>query len=113
MNAPATPHSIALGFNDKRIQEVLSVLGLDAAHHALAEQIRAEVIAGRAGEFVNSCFATLARTHGFSLIEQDIGPDSFKQTWVHYLQCFGRNFDTAEYFEERLQLAAAFARAKI
>lgn len=113
MNAPATPHSIALGFNDKRIQEVLSILGLDATHHALAEQIRAEVIAGRAGEFADSCFATLARTQGFSLIEKDIGAGSFKQDWVHYLQCFGRNFDKVEYFEERLQMAAAFARAKI
>src|SRR5687768_7325324 len=113
MNAETTPHCAALGFNDKRIQEVLSILGLTAEHGELAEDIRTQVIAGRADEFVDTCFATLAGTQGFSLIEKNIGAESFKQAWINRLRCFGHNFDTAVYFEQPLATAAAFARAKI
>lgn len=113
MNAETTPHCAALGFNDKRIQEVLSIFGLGAEHGELAEHIRTQVIAGRADELVDPCFATLARTQGFSLIERNIGAESFRQAWINRLRCFGHNFDTAIYFEERLATAATFARAKI
>jgi two-component system cell cycle response regulator len=113
MNAETTPHCVALKFNDKRIQEVLSILGLSMEHQVLAERIRTEVIAGRADEFADLCFATAGRSQSFVLIEKHIGAEPFKQALVSRLRSFGRNFDTAGYFEERLAMAAAFARAKI
>ena len=113
MNAETTPHCAELGFNDKRIQEVLSILGLSMEHEVLAERVRTEVIAGRVDEFADSCFAAAARSQSFPLIEKHIGAVPFKQALVSRLRSFGRNFDTAGYFEERLAMAAAFARAKI
>src|SRR5688500_16711122 len=76
MNAETTPHCTALGFNDKRIQEVLSMFGLGAEHGAIAEHIRTQVIAGRADKFVDRCFATFARIQGFPLVERNIGAES-------------------------------------
>lgn len=113
MSTQTTCHCKALGFDNTRIQETLSILGLDAEYGALAARVRDEIIAGRAGEFVNSCFSALARSHSFSLIEQHIGAETFRQNWLYRLQRFGRDFNTAEYFEERLGIAAEFVRAKI
>jgi len=103
----------AFGFDNARIREAVSILGLNAEHGKLAERIRSEVINGKADVFVGSCCAALARERGFALIERNIGIESFKQTWTHHLQCYGRDFDTCEYFGERLSIAAAYARAKI
>ncbi|SFN74930.1 Protoglobin [Nitrosospira briensis] len=113
MNAETTPHCTALGFDDKRIQEVLSMLRLGEEHRAIADRIRTQVIAGRADELVDRCFTAFARTRGFSLIERSFGAESFKRAWINRLRRFGLDFDTKEYFEERLATAAAFARAKI
>ncbi|SFN38466.1 diguanylate cyclase (GGDEF) domain-containing protein [Nitrosospira briensis] len=113
MNAETTPHCTALGFDDKRIQEVLSMLRLGEEHRAIADRIRTQVIAGRADELVDRCFTAFARTRGFSLIERSFGAKSFKRAWINRLRRFGLDFDTKEYFEERLATAAAFARAKI
>lgn len=113
MSAKSTPIRAARKFDSARIQEALSVLGLDAEHGRLAKRIRAEVINGKAEAIVKSCFAALARNRGFSLIERNIGRESFKQAWVRQLQCYGQRFDTPEYFSERLAMAAAFARGKI
>ncbi|HEX8874993.1 MAG TPA: GGDEF domain-containing protein [Nitrosospira sp.] len=113
MTTQTTSHCKALGFDGARIQETLSILGLDAEYGVLAGRIRGEIIAGSADEFVNSCFSTLARSRSFCLIDQYIGAENFRQHWLRRLQCFGRDFDTAEYFEERLGMAAAFMRARI
>ena len=113
MNILATPHCEALGFDDNRIRETLSLLGLNAEHGALADRIRTRIIDGRADEFVESCSATLERGGGVGQTAKHILNESFRQAWIHRLQCFGSNFDTAEYFEERFTLADAFARARI
>lgn len=113
MNAKARPNRAALRFDSARIQEAISLLGLNAEHHKLAERIRAEVIDGKADAFVKSCFAALARNRGFSSIERNIGIESFKLAWVHRFQCYGKDFHTSKYFSERLAIAAAFAREKI
>ncbi|SCY28260.1 diguanylate cyclase (GGDEF) domain-containing protein [Nitrosospira sp. Nl5] len=113
MSAKSTSPRAARRFDKARIQEAISVLGLNAEHGKLAERIRAEVINGKADAMVKSCFAALARNRGFSLMERNIGIESFKQAWVRRLQCYGQGFDTPEYFSERLETAAAFARGKI
>ncbi len=113
MNRETTPYCATFGFDSTRIREVLSILGLSAEHGLLAERMRAEVIAGKADELVDSCLAPLARSRGFTLIERNIGIESFKRTWIERLQYYGQDFDTAEYFGDRLASAAAYARAKI
>ena len=113
MNRETTPYCAAFGFDGARIQEILSILGLNAQHGALAERLRAEVIAGKADELVDSCLAQLARSRGFTLIERNIGIEPFKRAWTERLQHYGQDFDTAEYFGDRLAIAAAYARAKI
>ncbi|MDQ3186521.1 MAG: GGDEF domain-containing protein [Pseudomonadota bacterium] len=113
MDAKTTPNRAAFKFDSTRIQEVISVLGLNAEHGKLAERIRSEFIGGKADAFVESCFAALARDQGFSLIERNIGIESFKQEWVRRLQCYGHDFDTVEYFDERLATTAAFSLGKI
>jgi diguanylate cyclase (GGDEF)-like protein len=113
MSAKSTSPRAAHKFDRAQIQEAISVLGLNAGHGKLAERIRAEIIHGKADAVVKSCFAALARNPGFSLIERNIGIESFKQAWIRRLECYGQGFDTPEYFSERLETAAAFARGKI
>jgi diguanylate cyclase (GGDEF)-like protein len=111
----ATPHCAALGFDKDRIQQVLSLLGLsaDREEEVAATGQLTEVIAERVDELVNSCFAALPDSDSFELIERYIGIETFRQEWKYRLQSFGKNFATPGYFEERLALAAAFARANI
>lgn len=103
----------AFGFDNARIKETVSILGLSAEHGKLAERIRSEIINEKANVFVDSGCAALARERGFALIERNIGIESFKKAWIHHLQCYGQEFDTCGYFRERLAIAAAYARAKI
>lgn len=88
-------------------------MGLNAEHGKLAKRIRREITDEKADAFVNSCSIALARERGFSLIERNMGIERFKQTWVRCLRRYGQDFDTPEYFEERLAIAATFARGKI
>lgn len=113
MNAEITPHSATLGFDEARIQRLTGTLGLDAGHGALAARLRAEIIRADAKSIVNVCFTTLARSRDFPLIEEHIGAEPLKHVWEQRLQCFGKNFDTPQYFEARLAMAYAFARRKI
>ncbi len=113
MNRKTTPYCATFGFDSTRIQEVLAILGLDAQHSLLAERIRDKVIAGKADELVDSCLAPLALSRSFTPIERNIGIKSFKRTWIERLQYYGQDFDTTEYFGDRLASAAAYARAKI
>lgn len=114
MNTEATPHCATLGFDKDRIQQTLSLLGLDAAHEKVAaSSLLPEVIPERVDEIINSCFAVMVDSDSFELIEKDIGTEAFRQEWKYRLQSFGKNFATPGYFEERLALAAAFAHANI
>ncbi|WP_107762013.1 GGDEF domain-containing protein [Nitrosospira multiformis] len=114
MNTEATPHCATLGFDKDRIQQTLSLLGLDAAHEKVAaSSLLPEVIPERVDEIINSCFAVMMDSDSFELIEKDIGTEAFRQEWKYRLQSFGKNFATPGYFEERLALAAAFAHANI
>ncbi|MDN5934801.1 MAG: diguanylate cyclase [Nitrosospira sp.] len=113
MNPELTSDGAALAFDTARIQEAISVLGLNAEHGKLAERIRRDITGEKADAFVNSCSAALARERGFSLIERNMGIERFKQAWIHGLRRYGQGFDTPAYFEERLAIAAAFAHGKI
>jgi diguanylate cyclase (GGDEF)-like protein len=114
VNTEATPHCATLGFDKDRIQQTLSLLGLDAAHEKVAaSSLLPEVIPERVDEIINSCFAVMVDSDSFELIEKDIGTEAFRQEWKYRLQSFGKNFATPGYFEERLALAAAFAHANI
>lgn len=112
-SANTTPNCGALGFDSARIREAILLVGLNAEHGKLAERIRREVIEGNAAELVSSCSSALARERGFSLIERNVGIEHFEQAWIRCLQCYGQDFDTVEYFEKRLAVAALFARGKI
>lgn len=112
--SPETPFDCAtFGFDRARIREALSVVGLDGEHARLANRIRSDVIEEKADALVHSCCLILARDRSFALIERSIGIECFQQTWSGHLQNYGRDFDTPEYFGERLAIAAAFVRAKI
>ena len=113
MNSEATPHCAALGFDKERIRQALSLLRLQPDQETTTTRLLTEVIAERADKLVNSCFAAMVDSDSFDLIEKHIGTETFKQEWISRLRSFGKNFATADYFEERLALAAAFARANI
>lgn len=113
MNAETEPNCAALGFDCARILATISLLGLDAEHGKRAERLRSEFINGKAEALVSSCLDALARNQDFSLVERNIGAESFKQSWIHHLRGFGQNFDAPRYFEDRLGVAAAWARAGI
>lgn len=113
MNAETEPNCAALGFDRARILATISLLGLDAEHGKRAARLRSEFIDGKAEALVSSCMDALARNQDFSLVERHIGAESFKQSWIHHLRGFGQNFDAPRYFEDRLGIAAEWARAGI
>lgn len=113
MNTKTTFDCATFGFDGARIREALSVLGLNAEHAKLAARIRNEATEGEADALVHPCCVALARDRNFALIERSIGIECFTQTWARHLQRYGQDFDTPEYFGERLAIAAAFVRAKI
>ena len=113
MNAETEPNCAAIGFDCARILAILSLLGLDAEHGERAARLRSELIDGKAEALVSTCLDALVRNQDFSLVERHIGAESFKQSWIRHLRGFGQNFDTPRYFEGRLGIAAAWARAGI
>jgi len=113
MNPEIEPNCAAFGFDRGRILATISLLGLDAEHGKRAARLRSELIDGKAEALVSSCLDVLARNQDFSLVERNIGAESFKQSWIHHLRGFGQNFDAPGYFEDRLGIAAAWARAGI
>ncbi|MDD5240601.1 MAG: GGDEF domain-containing protein [Sulfuricella sp.] len=113
MNAETSPSCAAPGFDCARIQATISLLGLDAEQGKCAERLRRELIDGNAEVLVNSCLDALARNQDFSLVKENIGVEPFKQSWIDQLRGFGQNYDTPGHFEDRLNVAAACARAKI
>ena len=104
MTTEATPHCVALGFDD-RIQQVLSLLGLaaDCEEEVAATGLLTEVIAERVDELINSCFAAIPDSDSFGLIERHIGTETVRQEWISRLRSFSKNFATASHFEERLR----------
>jgi diguanylate cyclase (GGDEF)-like protein len=100
-------------FDDARVAETISMLGLGAMHHARAEQIRKEVVIPQSDALIDSCVSALAEHSGFLLVEKQIGIDRFKREWRDQLLCYGRGFDTPAYFADRIAAAATFARVKI
>lgn len=100
-------------FDDARVAETISMLGLGAMHHARAEQIRKEVIIPQSDALIDSCVSALAEHSGFLLVEKQIGIDRFKREWRDQFLCYGRGFDTPAYFADRIAAAATFARVKI
>lgn len=113
MNPETEPNCAAFGFDNARILATISLLGLDAEHGKHAARLRSEFIDGKAEALVSSCLDALVRNQDFSLVERSIGAESFKQSWIHYLRSFGQSFDAPKYFEDRLDIAAAWARAGI
>lgn len=113
MNPETEPNCAALGFDCARIRATISLLGLDAEHGRRAERLRRELIDGKAEALVSSCLDALARNQDFALVGRNIGAESFRQSWIDHLRGFGQNFDAPRYFEDRLGIAAAWARAGI
>ena len=110
---PAASDSAPVGFDNARIGETISMLGLGSTHHAQAEQIRNEVISPDSDALVASCFSILSENSRVFLLEKKIGIERFKREWREQLLCYGRGFDTPQYFAKRLAFAATFARVKI
>ncbi len=113
MNAEIVPNCIALGFDCKRIQKTISLLGLEAEHGKHAERLRSEFIEGKAETLVSSCLDALSIYEDVLLINENIGVESFKESWIDYLCGFGQNFDTPKYFEDRLGVAVAWAHKRV
>ncbi|PSJ16055.1 GGDEF domain-containing protein [Nitrosomonas supralitoralis] len=113
MNAEIVTNCVVLGFDCKRIQKTISLLGLEAEHGQHAERLRSEFIEGKAEALVSSCLDALAPYEDFLLIKENIGVESFKERWIDYLCGFGQNFDTPKYFEDRLGIAVAWAHKRV
>lgn len=113
MNSEIVSNCLMLGFDCKRIQKTISLLGLDAEHGKHAERLRREFIEGKTEALVSSCFDSFAICEDVLLIKENIGIESFKELWIDYLCGFGQNFDTPKYFEERLGVAVAWAHKKV
>jgi diguanylate cyclase (GGDEF)-like protein len=109
----STPDCAPFGFDDARVAETISILGLGAAHHAQAEQIRKEVIGPDSEALVDACFSAFAENSRFLRVKKQPGIDRFMREWRGQLLSYGHGFDTPAYFADRLAIAATFARAKI
>jgi diguanylate cyclase (GGDEF)-like protein len=104
---------IPFEFDDVRVAETISMLGLGAMHHAHAEQIRKEVIGSHSEALVDACFSAFAENSRILPMERELGVDCFMREWRGQLLCYGYGFDKPAYFADRLAMAATFARMKI
>lgn len=98
------------GFDRIRINQRLSFLYLNKADHKLAQRLNKEVIAPNVDKIIERFYETLLtniETRKW-LMEGEI-IERLKGAQRNYLLSLGINFDSAEYFENRLQIGVMHA----
>jgi len=102
------------GFHDQTRLQRLDSLGLSAADKELAKQLHGQVIDSNVSEIVSAFYDRMMAIPEFAEILGD-GNDivRLKHTQSDYLLSLGVNFDSTEYFENRLRVGVTHARVGV
>lgn len=85
--------------------------GLSCADHGLAARLQREVISPHAEEIVDAFYGHLRREPDFLTIlgANDARIANLKTAYLRYLLSFGVDFDSRDYFRERMRIGAIHA----
>ena len=109
-----TKYCDQFGFTADAIKARLALLGLDARDYALGEQLQREVIVPELERITAAFYAELLRHPQMRhFLDNDVLIENLKRTQKNYLLDLGIAFDTPAYFDERLRVGLAHARADI
>ncbi len=109
-----TKYCDQFGFTADAIKVRLALLGLDARDHARGEQLQREVIVPELERIAAAFYAELLRHAQMRhFLDNDALIENLKRTQKNYLLDLGVAFDTPAYFDERLRVGLAHARAGI
>ncbi len=98
------------GFNTAHRKLRVAMMGLSAVDHALVELLHSKIIKPYGEEIVAGFYEVLLsfpEVKAFLLEHGEI--HSLHRTQLAYLQSYGVNFETPEYFEERLHIGRVHA----
>lgn len=102
------------GYGATRIRERLALVNLHGADQVLSRRLQRDVIVPNLEHIVGSFYDFLQRQPDFTrVIAQGFDVERLKQAQTHYLLSLGVHFDRPEYFEERLRVGHAHARAGV
>lgn len=107
-------HCRVYGFDQRRLRDRLAQLGLEQGDHDDVRALHAIVIEPRVGLLVERFYGQMQQLARFrEILERGYDLDSLKRTQAGYLSGLGCDFDTAAYFEQRLAVGLAHARAGV
>lgn len=102
------------GFNaDKRLQYV-ALMGLTPECHAQVRQLHENIIQPNAEQIVAEFYDELIRfPEIMRFLKAHAELDNLKVTQLMYIKSYGLQFDSAEYFEQRLQVGQVHEQIKL
>ncbi len=102
------------GFNSTGIKTRLQLVGLDDADFELHDTLQKQVIIPHIDEIIDKFYAyMLSQPDMLLYLDNQKLIDRLKKTQTAYLLNLGKNFNTADYFEERLRVGLAHAKVRI
>lgn len=102
------------GFNSTGIKTRLQLVGLDEADFKLRDTLQKQVIIPHIDEIIDKFYAyMLSQPDMLLYLDNQKLIDRLKNTQTAYLLSLGKNFNTADYFEERLRVGLAHAKVRI
>ena len=102
------------GFDADGRRRRLALLGLGAGDVACAEVLNRRVIAPNAEPIIEAFYDKLLAQDEFTeILNRGFDLDQLKRTQRLYLLSLGLQFDSAEYFEERLRVGVAHAHVSV
>lgn len=102
------------GYDADRIEQQLRLVGLTPTDHKLVERLHREIVQPHARAIVARFYGTLKRDQRFwEVMSRGFSLPRLHRAQVAALGSMGRDFDTQGYFERRLRIGVAHARAKV
>ncbi len=102
------------GFDNGSIQACLTALELEATDRELSEILHSEVIAPNVDRIVGEFYSKLLQiTPASKYITDDATLQRLRVMQAAYVLSLGGNFDTLEYFENRLRVGMVHARVGV
>lgn len=102
------------GFDQQARQRRLLWLGLGSEDARWATVLHEQVIAPNLDDIVGWFYEHMLRIQEFGeILSRGFDIEKLKQTQARYLDTLGQEFETADYFEERLRVGIAHARVGV
>lgn len=100
--------------NQASIERRLALLGLNSEDEKLAAILQSDVVASKTEDIIENFYATLSQHASFNrVIQQGFNVQALKKTQKDYLTSLGVNFQTPEYFHQRLLIGLMHAKVGV